>query len=298
MFGFIKNYLKRVYVAVCAQLAPLFGKVSLDDHDFAQLERILLEADVGVATTHALMREVRKRAHDKSLSGSQLREILRENLNKLLTAQSREPVKSVIVFAGVNGSGKTTTIAKYAYQQQQKGKRVLIAAGDTFRAAATEQLGIWADRVGCAIVTGAPDSDPAAVVFRACERYEKELFDVLLIDTAGRLQTNANLMQELEKIMRVIKKKLGDGVLTTFLTIDGMLGQNSFEQAKLFSKAISIDGIVLTKMDGTGKGGIVFAIAHELHIPVEFMTYGEDISALKIFDPREYIDGLLSWKNL
>jgi len=198
------------------------------------------------------------------------------------------------MLVGINGSGKTTCASKLAAHYKGQGKRVLLVAADTFRAAAVEQLAEWADKTNIAIYTGTAAQDPAAVVYGGCEKFEKENYDVIIVDTAGRLQTKVNLMNELSKIRRIIDKKLPGEKMQILLTIDGMIGQNSFEQARLFKECTSVDGIILTKMDGTGKGGIVFAIASELAIPIKYITFGENLTSIKEFDAENYVDELLA----
>ena len=193
---------------------------------------------------------------------------------------------------GINGSGKTTAAAKLAYHYKQENKRILFVAADTFRAAATEQLAQWAQKIGADIVL-APRARSGIVIFTGIQKFKQENYDALIIDTAGRLQTKINLMKELEKIKRVITAQLPHQKITTLLTIDAMLGQNSFDQAKLFHESTPIDGIILTKMDGTGKGGIVFGITSELKIPIASISYGEKPEQFKPFDATEYVKNLL-----
>jgi fused signal recognition particle receptor len=214
-------------------------------------------------------------------------------LHILTTPPAATLDSQVFVLVGINGSGKTTFAGKLAHKLKQEGNNVLLVAADTFRAAAPEQLTAWAQNIGVDIVLGTPNQDPAAVVFAGCERFKKENYDAIIIDTAGRLHTKTNLMNELAKIKRVITKQLPDKSITTLLTIDAMLGQNSFEQAKLFKECTDVNGIVLTKMDGTGKGGIVFAIAHQLHIPIAYISFGEQLDNIKLFDAQEYVHDLL-----
>ena len=199
----------------------------------------------------------------------------------------------IFLFVGINGSGKTTSIGKLAHKYTKQGKKVLLVAADTFRAAAPEQLNQWALESGADILCGKEGQDPASLVFQGCEKFKNEQYDILIIDTAGRLQTRVNLMHELAKIKRSVQKQLSDRTVTTLLTIDAMLGQNSFEQAKLFKESTDVSGIILTKMDGTGKGGIVFAIAQELGIPVAYLTFGEQSDQIKTFDVQEYVTELL-----
>ncbi len=200
---------------------------------------------------------------------------------------------NIYLLVGINGSGKTTFAAKLAHKLSQEGKKVLLIAADTFRAAALEQLTCWAEKTGTDIVLGTPQQDPASVVFQGCEKFKQENFDALIIDTAGRLQTKVNLMKELEKIKKVIHKHLPDAPINTLLTIDAMLGQNSFNQAQLFNESTDVTGVVLTKMDGTGKGGIVFGIAHELNIPVAYISFGEQADQMRLFNAQEYVQELL-----
>jgi len=314
MFNFIKKKLQKIYQAVTSKLGELLGKEQIDQNDLKQLEVILLEADVGVRTTRALMQELNSRFSSGQLvKGRDLKKALEFLLNDLLVGKRFGELKleqdypeqnnseqdypeqnyPVILFVGVNGSGKTTAIGKLASRLKADGKKVLLAAADTFRAAATEQLAEWAKMVGVDIVTGREGQDPASVVFQAAEKFKNEGYDYLIVDTAGRLQTKVNLMNELAKIKRVIAKILGEDNITILLTVDSMLGQNSLEQAQIFNESANVDGIILTKMDGTGKGGIVFAIVQELKIPIEYITFGENVEAIKSFDAQEYVKELL-----
>jgi len=314
MFNFIKKKLQKIYQAVTSKLGELLGKEQIDQNDLKQLEVILLEADVGVRTTRALMQELNSRfSFGQLVKGRDLKKALEFLLNDLLVGKRFGELKleqdypeqnnseqdypeqnyPVILFVGVNGSGKTTAIGKLASRLKADGKKVLLAAADTFRAAATEQLAEWAKMVGVDIVTGREGQDPASVVFQAAEKFKNEGYDYLIVDTAGRLQTKVNLMNELAKIKRVIAKILGEDNITILLTVDSMLGQNSLEQAQIFNESANVDGIILTKMDGTGKGGIVFAIVQELKIPIEYITFGENVEAIKSFDAQEYVKELL-----
>jgi len=304
MFNFIKKKLQKIYQAVTSKLGELLGKEQIDQNDLKQLEVILLEADVGVRTTRALMQELNSRfSFGQLVKGRDLKKALEFLLNDLLVGKRFGELKleqdypeqnyPVILFVGVNGSGKTTAIGKLASRLKADGKKVLLAAADTFRAAATEQLAEWAKMVGVDIVTGREGQDPASVVFQAAEKFKNEGYDYLIVDTAGRLQTKVNLMNELAKIKRVIAKILGEDNITILLTVDSMLGQNSLEQAQIFNESANVDGIILTKMDGTGKGGIVFAIVQELKIPIAYITFGENVEAIKSFDAQEYVKELL-----
>jgi fused signal recognition particle receptor len=199
-----------------------------------------------------------------------------------------------MLMVGVNGSGKTTFLGKLAHRLTQDGKKVLLVAADTFRAAATEQLQVWGEQTGADVFTGRDGQDPASVVFDGCKTFIEGNYDHLLIDTAGRLQTKINLMNELSKIKKIIARHLPDEHIHTWLTIDSMLGQSSMAQAEVFNESTTLDGIVLTKYDGTGKGGILFAISEKLNLPVQYLTFGEQIDKLAAFDRTEYVQALLS----
>ncbi len=294
MFNFLKNSLKNIYTQFNSKLTNLFNRSSIDEDTLNELKTILLQADTGVATTNALIDHLTQKVNAGHLTAGA---DLQQALANYLTAQLNLPASensSIFLLVGINGSGKTTFAAKIAHMYAQQDKKVLLVAADTFRTAAQEQLSEWANKLNIDIEIGKPDQDPASVVYVGCQKYLTESYDILIIDTAGRLQTKTYLMQELEKIKRVIAKKIPDQSITTLLTVDAMLGQNSFDQAQLFHDHITLDGIVLTKMDGTGKGGIVFAIAQQLKIPVAFISYGEQPEQIKQFDSAEYIVELLA----
>jgi fused signal recognition particle receptor len=297
MFGFIKSSLQKIYAHITSKLASFFSQKTIDLTTLAELELLLIQADTGVKTTRSIIERLKEAFSQGTLqSGDDLRAALKHELTALLEAVPSFPgtASRVFVMVGVNGTGKTTFASKLAQLHRSQGKRVLFVAADTFRAAAPEQLSVWAQTCGASIERGNPGQDPAAVVFAGCERFKKERFDTIIIDTAGRLHNKVNLMGELAKIKRVVSKQLPDEHVCTLLTIDAMLGQNSFEQAKLFKECTDVQGIVLTKMDGTGKGGIVFAIAQELGIPVAYISYGEQVHNLKAFDHTAYIEELLA----
>ena len=295
MFGFLKNKLKKVYSQFTSKIQGLFSSNKIDEQTILELEKLLISADTGTKTTKSLIDSVKEKFNaGKIVQGSDLKIALQEKLNSLLETKEKTKKPSIYLLVGVNGSGKTTFAAKLANKfTKQQGKKVLLAAADTFRAAATEQLAQWASRTKTDIVIGTQQQDPGSVVFQACEKFKNENFDVLIIDTAGRLQTKTNLMKELEKIKRIIEKKLPTTNTATLLTVDSMLGQNSFEQAKLFDQSTSLDGIILTKMDGTGKGGIIFSLKQELKLPVWYISYGEKLDDFQEFDPQEYVAELL-----
>ncbi len=291
VFGFIKKTFQKIYDSVTSPIKALFAR-PIDEQALDELETILLSADTGIKTTRLLVDTVKNAwQHGTIKEGTDLKALLQLQMEQLLLQKKFKPHSSLFLLVGINGSGKTTAAAKLAHQFH--GKKILFIAADTFRAAATEQLARWAQKLGADIVIGKEGQDPASVIFAGIQKFKQEHFDVLIIDTAGRLQTKINLMKELEKIKRVITAQLPDTSITTLLAIDAMLGQNSFEQAKLFHESTPIDGVILTKMDGTGKGGIVFGITNELKIPVAYISFGEQPEQFKLFDAHEYVHDLL-----
>ncbi len=269
---------------------------------FDELEEILIEADVGVNLTMRVIEEVVQESLDKKITDAEeINELVVDKLfegymNKgekvECDVRFREDGPTVLLVAGVNGVGKTTTIAKLAHRYISQGKKVMLCAADTFRAGAIEQLSIWAERLGCDIVTGKPNSDPASVAYDGAKKARENNVDLLIVDTAGRLQNKVNLMNELSKISRVISKEIPDSPHEVFLIIDATTGQNGVMQAKQFLDCIKLTGIVITKMDGTSKGGIILAIRDELGIPVRFIGLGEKMEDLKEFDLEKYLVGL------
>jgi fused signal recognition particle receptor len=299
MFSFIKDTLSKIYTSVTTKVHSLFSRETIDQETLKELEQILIQADTGVKTTKKILATLEEKVRNGTIEkGSDLQSALEQELLALLAQQKPIQKNAIYLLVGINGSGKTTFAGKLAHHYRAAGKRVLLVAADTFRAAATEQLQQWALRTSADIVTGQGNQDPAAVVFQGCEAFKNGAYDILIIDTAGRLQTKVNLMKELEKIKRVITKQLPETPeqsrrVNTLLTIDAMLGQNSFEQARLFHESTQLDGIVLTKIDGTGKGGIIFAITQELGIPVAYLSFGEKIDALKPFEPTAFVQDLM-----
>ena len=269
---------------------------------FDELEEILIEADVGVNLTMRVIEEVVQESLAKKISDAEeINELVIDKLFEGYQSKGekvecdvrfRDDGPTVLLVAGVNGVGKTTTIAKLAYRYIKQGKKVMLCAADTFRAGAIEQLSIWAERLGCDIVTGKPNSDPASVAFDGAKKARENNVDLLIVDTAGRLQNKINLMNELSKISRVISKEIPDSPHEVFLVIDATTGQNGVIQAKQFLDCIKLTGIVITKMDGTSKGGIILAIRDELGIPVRFIGLGEKMEDLKEFDLDNYLVGL------
>ena len=294
MFGFIKKALSNIYSQFTSKMRSLFSKNTVDEETLVELEKILIGADTGVHTTRLIIDNLRKAVQEgKIKQGADLEAALAQELKNVLVTHPFNPEADIYLLVGINGSGKTTFAAKLGSWLTKKGKKVLFIAGDTFRAAATEQLSTWGEKLGIPVVVGKENQDPASVIFQGCDRFKQEGYSVLIIDTAGRIQTKINLMKELEKIRKTVTKQLGEKKIVTLLTVDSMLGQNSFDQAKIFNESTNVDGIVLTKMDGTGKGGIVFSITQELKIPIAFISYGEQPDQLSLFNAQEFVDDLL-----
>jgi len=295
MLSFIKDKIKKIYSTVTQQVSSLFSRNVLDDQFLKELSMLLIMADAGVKTTNDIINKLTQDVRDKSITTLDQAKAELESLlvSRVAVDPAADVTPRVTLMVGINGSGKTTFVAKLASLLKGNGGRVLVVAGDTFRAAATQQLVTWAERVGVAVFVGKDGQDPASVVFDACKKFRDEQFDHLIIDTAGRLQTKINLMHELEKIRRIIEKQLPQEVIQTWLTIDSMLGQNSLTQAEVFHEVTKVNGLVLTKLDGTGKGGIVFAISQKLQLPIVYVTYGEGVADIKRFDAQEYVHGLL-----
>ena len=282
---------------VFSSISGLFRLKGRVDQDFlGELEKRLYLADVGTAATTEIVEQVRQAFLDKEITGD-VEVFVKQQLRDLLTSdeiairyQIGRP--TVIMVAGVNGSGKTTSIAKLANRLQSDGKRVMVAACDTFRAAAVEQLTIWSQRIGCEIVKSQQGSDPASVAHDACEKAKAKQFDVLIVDTAGRLHTQTHLMNELAKIHRVVSKQIEGAPHEVLLVLDATNGQNAIAQAENFKKTVQCTGIILAKLDGTAKGGSIFAIKKKLGLPVKFIGVGEKMEDMEPFDPDAYVEAL------
>jgi fused signal recognition particle receptor len=281
------------------------GKSKVDDEVLDNLEEVLVSSDVGVETTLSIISRIEARVNkDKYLNTSELNTILKEEIVGLLEQNGNEsasdfsltgkPSPYVIMVVGVNGAGKTTTIAKLAYQFRTAGKKVLIGAADTFRAAAIDQLQIWADRAGVEIVKQQMGADPASVAFDTVKSAVSTGAEVVIIDTAGRLHNKINLMTELSKIKRVMEKVLPDAPHEVLLVLDGSTGQNAFEQARQFTAATSVNALAITKLDGTAKGGVVIGISDQFKIPVKYIGVGEKIDDLLVFNKYEFVDSLFN----
>ncbi len=277
--------------------ALLLGKKEINEDLLEALETLLITADVGINTTDKILESVRKNAARKTLKNAEnLYQFLKDELAKLLIEDNQLNTNInqtfVILVVGVNGAGKTTTIGKLAKSFQNQGKSVMLAAGDTFRAAAVEQLKVWGQRNDIPVIAQTTGADAASVIFDAYQSAQAKNIDVLIADTAGRLHTQDNLMQELGKIKRIITKQNVNAPHETMLVIDGGSGQNAINQAKAFNKAVTLSGISITKLDGTAKGGVLFAIADELNLPIRYIGVGEGIDDLKTFQPKEFVNAL------
>jgi len=280
--------------------AVSFSK-EIDRHTLDDLEATLIGADLGTTTTHQVLNNLRERADRKQIKdGAELKRLLKEELLAILNAENTPPVErpdgvpEVVLVVGVNGTGKTTTIGKLAQTVRSEGKTVLLCAADTFRAAAIEQLEVWGQRTGTEVIRTKAGGDPAAVLFDALEAANARHTDCVIIDTAGRLHTKSNLMAELEKMRRTAQRLIPGAPHEVLLVIDATTGQNGLQQAKQFTGAAAVTGVVLTKLDGTAKGGVVVAIARELGLPVRYVGVGEKAGDLLPFDPKEYVDSLFS----
>jgi fused signal recognition particle receptor len=300
----LKERLAKTRANIFGRLSQvLVGKSALDEKLLAEIEEILITADIGTDTSHKILEQLRRRNQkEKTEDPSLVFTWLEEEIEKLIVpgyglsfeknADHHKPF--VVLVVGVNGTGKTTTVGKLAHRFSKSGKKVLLAAGDTFRAAASGQLEIWAQRSGVEILRQHDGADPAAVVFDAMAMAQARGFDVVLVDTAGRLHTKRNLMEELKKIKRVIEKQIPDAPHETVLVLDGTTGQNAIQQARQFSQAVPVTALIVTKLDGTAKGGVVLAIQQELKIPVRYIGIGESLEDLVEFDPSDFIRAIIA----
>lgn len=293
-FSKIKEALSKTRKTLSAKINELFSH-GLNDDFYEELEDVLISSDVSVKTSMEIVENIRDKANEQKLKEkSYVIDLLKTELVDLLT--EAEPVEitppTVIMMVGVNGVGKTTTIGKLAKKLQKEGKSVMVAAGDTFRAAASDQLTTWAERANVKIVKHTEGADPSAVVYDAIASTKARKTDVLIVDTAGRLHVKANLMEELKKMDRVIEREYPEAQVLKFIVLDSTTGQNSYSQVEAFTDAIGIDGIVLTKFDGTAKGGFVVSLSKELEVPVVYVGVGEKIDDLEDFKPQEFVDAL------
>ncbi len=295
----LKNSLSRTR-QIFSRMGDVFRQNEITDTLWEELEESLLRADVGPTTTTWLLERLQQRVvNERMKSGTQVQQALREELTKLLgkpaaLRRATDGPLTVILVIGVNGSGKTTTIAKLAYRLTREGHSVILAAADTFRAAAIDQLKVWADRVGVPVISQNPGSDPGAVVYDAIQAATARGSDILIVDTAGRLQTKYNLMEELKKINKVIQKFIPKGPHELFIVMDATTGQNALLQARQFAADIGLTGVVITKLDSTAKGGFAFAVADDLAVPIKFIGTGEKIENLAPFDPQSFVAALFA----
>lgn len=301
LFGKLRERLGKTRDQFTGGVRRVFGGAKIDDEVFENLEELLIQADLGVETTMTIVEDMRQKARDRRIENPEaLIGVLKEELTALLETgdhavnweAAHKPHLTLI--AGVNGSGKTTTAGKLAARLKREGKSVMLAAADTFRAAAVEQLTIWSERADVPLIKHQEGADPASVAFDAADAAISRNIDCLLIDTAGRLHTKVNLMEELKKIRRVVQKRHEDAPHEVLLVLDATTGQNGLQQAKLFTEALEVTGIVLTKLDGTAKGGIAVAIQKQLGIPIKYIGVGEGIDDLQPFDPKAFVDALFA----
>ena len=298
MFARLKAGLSRSSASLSSGLGGLFTKKRLDAETIAELEEALIGADLGAAVAASLAAQIAKDRFDKEITEQEVRTVLADEITKLLAPCAKafavEPGKKpfVVLVAGVNGTGKTTTIGKLAARLSKDGHKVVLAAGDTFRAAAIEQLQIWGERAGAKVVAKASGADSAALAYDAFALAKEDGADVLLIDTAGRLQNKSDLMAELEKIVRVLRKLDAEAPHAAILVLDATTGQNALSQVEVFKKAIPLTGLIMTKLDGTAKGGILVALAHKFGLPIHFVGVGESIDDLTEFDAQNFAQAL------
>ena len=296
IFGKILGALKKTRDNISGKLNALFSKNKIGDEFYDELEEILISADISVATAMDIVEQIRAEAKTEKLKDKEfivdlLKDVIEDTLSEAEAPELEFP--AVIMLVGVNGVGKTTTIGKLANYFSRQNKSVTVAAADTFRAAAADQLSVWADRAKVRIVKHEEGSDPSAVVFDAVSSAKAKKTDVVIVDTAGRLHVKANLMEELKKMDRVVHRDYPEAHFYKLLVLDATTGQNALSQAKLFDEAVDLDGIVLNKLDGTAKGGFVVSLCGELHVPVLFVGTGEKMEDLELFDAEEFTEGII-----
>lgn len=294
--------LNRTRKVAFGRLATLFGATDISADTWEELEAILIQADLGVETTESILAVLQERVKIEGLTRTdELQASLRAELVRRLDAAPTVDLDShnpaIVLVVGVNGSGKTTTIAKLGRQYALKGKKVLLAAADTYRAAAVDQLQVWGERLNLPVIAGQPDGDPGAVAFDAVQAALSRKMDIVLIDTAGRLHTRYNLMEELKKVYRVVGKALPGAPHATWLVLDATTGQNALQQARAFKETAQVSGIILAKLDSSAKGGMAFAIQKELGLPILYAGLGERPEDLQPFDREAFVDGILGLKN-
>ena len=298
IFSRWRDGLSRTSKAAFGQIASILGTSEITDETWDDLEAILIQADLGIETTASILEELKRLTRTEGLTRSeQLSSALKAELrSRLISPPSLQfdAKPTVILMVGVNGSGKTTTIAKLSARYVGERKQVLLGAADTFRAAAVDQLQVWGDRLKVEVIAGAPESDPGAVAFNAVQSGIARSVDIVMIDTAGRLHTRFNLMEELKKVERVVGKALPGAPHHVWLVLDATTGQNALHQARSFKEAVKVTGVILTKLDSSARGGMAFAIQRELDLPILFAGLGEKPEDLTLFDPDAFVDGILS----
>ncbi len=298
VINFIKSIFLKTRTFLGDKIKKIFSK-PINEETLEELLQLFYGADLGTKVSQSLVQDIQNEFfRDPHVKADLVLDYIKQKLTADLSKHSSHipltHMPTVILVVGVNGNGKTTTTAKLAYLYKKQGKSVMLAAADTFRAAAIDQLKLWADKIGVDIIKGQIGSDPAAIAFDSLSAAISRKADVLIIDTAGRLQTKTHLMQELEKIRRVLKKQMPDAPHEVLLVIDATIGQNAIEQAKVFHEHTPLTGLILTKLDGTARGGVVIPIQNELHIPIKFIGVGEQMEDLKPFDPKTFVDELFN----
>jgi fused signal recognition particle receptor len=295
-----RNSLERTRKSIFGRITNILGAGEIDEDTWDDLEALMVQGDLGIQTTTVLIDELRKRMSRAGITHEdELRQVLREQMLEIVSEprarlQLHGRELSVLLIVGVNGSGKTTAIGKLAGKFKKAGRNVALAAADTFRAAAIDQLQLWGERAGVPVIAGQPGGDPGALVYDALQACRSRGHDLLIVDTAGRLHTRFNLMEELRKISGVMKKVVEDAPHETMLVLDGTTGQNALAQAKKFQEAVHVTGTIVAKLDSTAKGGMILAIYNELRLPVAFVGTGEGKDDIEMFDPEAFVDGLLA----
>lgn len=295
--GIFRSGMSKTRQSFFGRLTSIFGASDIDDDTWDDIESVLIQADLGVATTKKVLDNLKTRVRKEGIKrADEIHPALKATLRELLDFPPTPNISgrplSIILIVGVNGSGKTTSIAKLANRLNNSGRKVMLAAGDTFRAAAIEQLQTWGGRIDVPVIAGQPGSDPAAVVYDACSAAKARGRDILIVDTAGRLHTNFNLMEELAKVRAVCQKVLPDAPHEVWLVLDGTTGQNALQQAQKFREMVNVTGVIVTKLDSTAKGGMVFSIFNELRLPVHYIGLGESINDLVLFQPDYFVNSL------
>lgn len=297
--GIFKRGLARTRQSLFGRISQLFGNTEITDETWDDIEATLIQADLGFDTTETVLEYLKEAVREEGITRAhQLQKVMKEALLSLIETPRELNISgrelSIILIVGVNGSGKTTSIAKLAHRLNRAGRKVLLAAGDTFRAAAIEQLQTWGNRIGVPVIAHKPGADPGAVVYDAIAAAKARGNDILIVDTAGRLHNNYNLMQELTKIKTVISKAVPGAPHEVLLVMDGTTGQNALKQARKFTEATEVTGLIITKLDSTAKGGMIFSVFNDLNVPVQFMGLGEGLDDLVYFNPKNFVESLFS----